>query len=83
VVKFFSFKDCHNKKRTMNHINAKEVFGMTQDYMAMLLQVSRSQWSIYVLGKRDLLHDLKKEALIGLNQVNNQTGLPVRAIEKD
>jgi transcriptional regulator with XRE-family HTH domain len=56
----------------MNHINKKEVFGMTQEYMAMLLQVSRSQWSMYVLGKRDLPvgAKLKLAQMLGFSEQN-------------
>ena len=32
----------------------RKLLGITQDDMALLLRVSRSQWSMYELGKRDL-----------------------------
>ena len=32
----------------------RELLGMKQDDMAMLLKVTRSQWSMYEIGKRDL-----------------------------
>lgn len=31
-----------------------ELLGIKQEYIAMLLQVTRSKWSMYALGKRDL-----------------------------
>lgn len=32
----------------------RELLGLTQDEIALVLQVSRSQWSMYEIGKRDL-----------------------------
>lgn len=32
----------------------RELFGMKQEDMAMLLQVTRTQWSMYEIGERDL-----------------------------
>lgn len=34
--------------------NIKDLLGMTYNDMAMLLQINRSQWAMYVTGKRDL-----------------------------
>ena len=32
----------------------RELLGMKQEDMAMLLQVTRTQWSMYEIGERDL-----------------------------
>jgi transcriptional regulator with XRE-family HTH domain len=37
-----------------NSTEIQELLGMKQEDMAMLLQVTRVQWSMYVLGKRNL-----------------------------
>ncbi len=37
-----------------NHENIRSVLGLTQDELATLLAVTRSQLSMYELGKRDL-----------------------------
>lgn len=34
--------------------NIKDLLGMTYNDMAMLLQINRSQWAMYITGKRDL-----------------------------
>jgi transcriptional regulator with XRE-family HTH domain len=37
-----------------NSTRLQELLGVKQEDMAMLLQVTRTQWSMYVLGKRNL-----------------------------
>ena len=37
-----------------NNLNFQELLGLKQEDIAFILQVTRSQWSMYVLGKRDL-----------------------------
>ena len=32
----------------------QELLGISQENMAMILQITRTQWSMYVLGKRSL-----------------------------
>lgn len=59
-----------------NEGTIKELLGMKQEYMSMLLQISRSQWSMYVLGKRNLPINakLKLAEMLGfLKQNNNKT----------
>jgi transcriptional regulator with XRE-family HTH domain len=36
------------------------LLGLSQDYMAMLLKVTRTQWSMYELGKRDIPLESKR-----------------------
>ena len=36
------------------------IVGLTQEQMAMLLKITRSQWSLYELGKRDLPLEAKQ-----------------------
>jgi transcriptional regulator with XRE-family HTH domain len=56
-----------------NTMNIKNLLGMKQEYMSMLLQVTRSQWSMYVLGKRDLpfAAKLKLAEMLGFLQQKN------------
>lgn len=35
----------------------RELLGLKQEEMAMILQITRSQWSMFEIGKRDLPHD--------------------------
>lgn len=58
------------------NLDSKALLGMKQEYMSMLLQVTRSQWSMYVLGKRDLpiAAKLKLVEMLGfLQQKDNET----------
>lgn len=37
-----------------NEIKLQALLGLKQEYVAMILKVTRTQWSMFVLGKRDL-----------------------------
>ena len=37
-----------------NEIKLQAILGLKQEYVAMILKVTRTQWSMFVLGKRDL-----------------------------
>ena len=48
-------KMLHEKSTSMKETNSiSTLLGIKQEDMAMLLRISRSQWSLYELGKRDL-----------------------------
>lgn len=52
--------------------NIREILGIKQEEIAMLLQVTRSQWSMYEIGKRDLpiAAKLKLSAMLEYVQKN-------------
>ena len=52
--------------------NIREILGVKQEDIAMLLQVTRSQWSMYEIGKRDLpiAAKLKLSAMLEYVQKN-------------
>jgi transcriptional regulator with XRE-family HTH domain len=47
------------QKNMKKSANIRDVLGVTQEEMAMLLKITRSQLSMYELGKRDLPADAK------------------------
>jgi CRISPR/Cas system CMR subunit Cmr4 (Cas7 group RAMP superfamily) len=51
VIKIIVLK-LKSRMKTINSI--KDLFGMKYEDMAMLLQISKSQWGMYVTGKRNL-----------------------------
>ena len=54
-----------------NFTNTKSFLGFTQEEMAMLLDISRGQWSMYAAGKRDLPLDAKKQFITMLSHLQN------------
>lgn len=55
VAKFLFIEKIATKTQKMKKgFNPREVLGLTQHQIAKLLNVSRSQWSMYELGQRDL-----------------------------
>jgi hypothetical protein len=44
-----------------NEIKLQALLGLKQEYVAMILKVTRTQWSMFVLGKRDLPINAKLE----------------------
>jgi transcriptional regulator with XRE-family HTH domain len=57
-----------------NYKSICELLGVTQEELAMLLKVSRSQLSMYELGKRDLpvRAKLKMAAILSYTQMNKE-----------
>jgi len=53
-----------------NATTIKSLLGFTQEETAILLGVSRGQWSMYVAGKRDLPSDAKKQFIAMLSLQN-------------
>ena len=55
--------------------NFKQLLGMKQKNMAMLLQIPLSQWAMYVTGKRDLPLVAKQKlvSMLGFINQNNAT----------
>jgi len=53
-----------------NATTIKSLLGFTQEETAVLLGVSRGQWSMYVAGKRDLPSDAKKQFIAMLSLQN-------------
>jgi transcriptional regulator with XRE-family HTH domain len=55
VAKFLRVsKDVTKKIKMKEGFNPREVLGLTQDQIAILLNVSRSHWAMYERGERDL-----------------------------
>lgn len=50
----FVEKNATKTQKMKKGFNPREVLGLTQHQIAKLLNVSRSQWSMYELGQRDL-----------------------------
>jgi hypothetical protein len=66
----------------MNKDNSiKEILGMNYDNMAMLLQISRSQWGMYVSGKRNLPLDAKLKLGEMLSFVNQKESKEINCLE--
>ncbi len=62
--------------------NFKQLLGMKQENMAMLLQIPLSQWAMYVTGKRDLPLAAKQKLVTMLgfiyqNTNNNTDSVPI------
>lgn len=51
---FAGFKIVTKKIKMKRGSNPRVLLGLTQEQMAMLLNISRSHWTMYELGKRDL-----------------------------
>lgn len=70
VTCFLNYKNCHNMK---NNETIRNLLGISQKDLALLLRVSRSQIAMYELGKRNLpIHATEKLAKIVL-QIQNET----------
>lgn len=54
-----------------NEIKLQVLLGLKQEYVAMILKVTRTQWSMYVLGKRDLPVNAKLKLAQLLTFVNS------------
>jgi transcriptional regulator with XRE-family HTH domain len=66
-----------------NNIKIQDLLGLKQEEMAIILKISRAQWSMYLSGKRSLpVAALLKLAEI-LNFVNKQDGLSTINLNSD
>lgn len=54
-------------------INSKDLFGVTQEELSMLLKITRSQLSMFELGKRDLPLAAKLQFIAMLKHVDEIT----------
>jgi hypothetical protein len=65
--------------------NIKEILGMNYDNMAMLLQITKSQWGMYLSGKRNLPLDakLKLVAMLEFSNQNENKEINCLEIEKN
>lgn len=62
MIKNYTVKNCHNMKEKQN---IRTLLGISQENLALILQVSRSEIAMYEIGKRSLpLHAMEKLAEI-------------------
>jgi transcriptional regulator with XRE-family HTH domain len=64
-----------------NKNSIKELLGMKQEEMAMLLQTNRSQWSMYLSGKRNLPVEVKLKLASMLEFLNQKEQKNVENLE--
>lgn len=73
VAFYFFYYNCHKNVIMEKRENIRAVLGVTQEDLAMLLKVTRSQLSMYELGKRDLPLEAKQQLTAMLLYVQENT----------